>query len=379
MRAIYNAGSDPDLVTIAAELEKRGKLAEVGGPAKLTGYIVNGEINSLNTAGYANIIADRAARRRMVKVARDLMQSAMTGGDINTASSNAALELTHVGGSDYQSKPWGEYLDQADEFIQERAAHPGETWGIPSGLADLDSMTGGFQAGELAVISGEPGIGKSFLILQMTIEMAKHSPGVVYSLEMMGRAVGIRALSMQSKINAKVMRTGRMEGEDWDAYYKALEELHSLPVYMSDREGWTLAALRSDLVRQSTQNGCKWFMLDYSYMLADGAELSDNERSMVISSGVKRICKATNMAGQMIHSMNKAGLGDQKGGGTQAGLRGSAQVSYDADLIIFLAAGGFDGLVTGYIKKGREIEGSKKFFELRRVGAKFYPLVRPKV
>jgi replicative DNA helicase len=377
---LVRAGVDPDIITVGTELDKRGYLADMGGAAGITGFVVNADMNSGNAAGYAQVIMDRAARRRMVIIAQQLATAATNAEDIHDIANRAAVELTSVSSGSKRTDHWTTFLDSAYAFAEERMRNPGDTWGIQTGFLDYDKATGGIQPGELVILSGEPGVGKSFLTLQMAIGLAKSAPGCLYSLEMLGKSVGVRAIAIESGIQASRIRSGRMEEDDWTAFVQTYSDLSELPIYASDADGWSLAELKADITRKKLQHGVKWFIVDYSYMLSDGANLSDNERTMMISSGIKRICKATETGGILIHSMNKSGMGDQNRGSSQSGLRGSAQMAYDADIILVVTnKDEINNIVTVWFKKGRELEDPKKYFELRRVGAKFMPLVRPKI
>lgn len=375
---LHAKGIEPDFVTVGTELDKRGQLAEIGGPAALTSYLT-GDMSSMNAAGYAAAIKDRAARRRVMAIAQEVAQAMLTGADVGEAASQAAAELAGITANGKEAAHWGAFLDAAYTFAEERAKNPGETWGIPTGLIDYDRATGGLQPSELVILSGEPGIGKSFLTLQMAIGLAASKPGALYSLEMLGRSVGLRALSIESGIPSSKTKAGKMADSDWPLYVQTYETLSQLPIHASDAEGWSLAEIRADLLRLKARHGVGWFIVDYSYMLADGAGLSDNERTMMISAGMKRICKASGMAGILIHSMNKTGMAD-KTGGSQAGLRGSAQLAYDADIILMITnADELNNIVTVWFKKGRELENDKKMFQLKRVGAKFHPVEKRSV
>jgi len=170
-----------------------------------------------------------------------------------------------------------------------------------------------------------------------------------------------------------------MKDDDWGKLTEAIDQLRGKPVYMSESETWTTASLRADLTRLKVQYQIRWFIVDYLYLMNDPGE-SEIEKTQNISRGLKHICKALDLSGLAIHSMNKAGMtnGDGKAKKPgQADLRGSAQVNYDADLICFLkefvpitSADNFvkpnehDNMRTLWFAKGRELENPRKYIHL---------------
>ena len=140
------------------------------------------------------------------------------------------------------------------------------------------------------------------------------------------------------------------------------------------------------MARLKAQNGIEWFVLDYLYLLMDGASFADEiERTALASKGMKRLTKELNLAGIAVHSMNKSGMETSKerqttSGGipTMGNLRGSGQVVYDADLIVFITKykaeidtlfnatpqNERDNVRVLWFGKGRELENPKKFIKL---------------
>jgi len=78
---------------------------------------------------------------------------------------------------------------------------------ISSGFAQLDELAGGFSEGELTVIGGRPGIGKTSLILSMILShIINHVPVGIYSLELTKEALTDRIISVKTKIPLHSLR-----------------------------------------------------------------------------------------------------------------------------------------------------------------------------
>ena len=384
MKELDNRGVHADFITICNALSDRKQLEDVGGHAYIASILsMQGNASSVNIEDYADIVKKCSTRRKVMKLANKLASMALDKSkDLETGISEIVTDLATVDSLTKGAVHWKHYLEKADAYIQERAANPGKVWGIPTGIAAYDEITGGLQAKELRILSGDPGIGKSFYILQEATHMGElDHPGALYSLEMTGEAVGVRAINLASGVNSRTMKSGTMGANDWDAYYKALEHLTQLPVYMSDSEDWNTTSLRSDLARMVRLYGIEWAMVDYSYLLKDAPEMDEIQRSQLVIKACKSITKSLGIHLTVIHSKNKAGMGQETS--QQSALRGSGQVIYDADVILFIENPDKNNLNLARCTfgKGRELENSRRYYDLIRLNGspKYLPVETRKV
>jgi replicative DNA helicase len=367
-------GKGIDFITIADELSRRGKLNEIGGVAALSNFVSYDY--SLEVETCAGLIKDNARRRKMIDLAGDIARAAYDQkSDIPTKTGEFIDRISKLAQSKSSAEHWQKYLSELYDDIVYRAEHPTETWGIPTGLSRFDKITGGAQKGESIIISGKPGVGKSMLAMQMGEGMALSEPGAIYSVEMSGKQVTRRSVSAISGVWSSKLKSGKLEDCDWPHITHAIEKLSALPVYMSDATGWTTTALRADLSRLKARYNIGWFVFDYLLLAGDAPNLEQTERTQIISRAIKLICRELFLAGVTVHSMNKAGIEKQRP--DQQNLSGSAQVSYDADLICFLTefvpVATVDGFISSqdqrnmrtlFFAKGRELEDPAKYLHL---------------
>jgi len=363
---LYSAGSAVDYITLSDELERAGQLKEIGGMAFLT-KLINSTPSSLHVEDYAKTVKEFAHRRTWKRVAERIAKLAFDkDSDLEVEAASVVDELLNAvqaeGAAEHISKYASQVLDEADE----RMRNPSEIWGIPTGFTDFDNITGGLQTSETLYISGEPGMGKSIMAAQMGFQMAEAGyPGAIYSLEMPGAQVLRRRASADSKISTRMIKTGMMDERQYADFLKVVQKYEQLPIYLSDSVHWTTASIRADLARLKIQYGVKWFVLDYAYLLRDGQGLSENDRTGIISSYLKAITRSLDVAGIVIHSLNKSGMGGGIPGGEN--IRGSGQQFYDTDLLMFLVKSEIPNTVTCVFGKGRELENPKQAFELRKL------------
>lgn len=360
---LVKSDSGVDITTLTETLDRMGKLDEAGGFIGLVDILSSTNYIGVNAESYARIVKDYSRRRAWLDVANKMARLAYD--KESNLDQAAPLILTELS-SAIRTRSAAQHISQYTRLVldeaYERMTDPKDIWGIPTGILDFDRITGGLQPGEVLYLSGEPGVGKSMLAAQMAFQMAeKGVPGVIYSLEMPGSSVIRRRASHKAHIPSRAIKTGHIT-DDFHKLVEALEAIDDLPLYLSDGVDWTTTSLRADLARMKAQHGVQWFVLDYAYLLRDGLGLSENERTGLISSQLKGVCRALNMAGIVIMSMNKSGMGGLPSGES---LRGSNQQFYDTDLLLFVVRDkAQDNLIRCIFGKGRELEQPKAHFEL---------------
>ncbi|WP_422631947.1 replicative DNA helicase [Pseudokineococcus basanitobsidens] len=164
---LYGRGEPADAVTVAAELNRRGDLARVGGAAYLHTLIASVP-TAANAGYYAEIVRERAVLRRLVEAGTRIVQLgyASGGGDVDAIVDSAQAEVYQV----TERRSSEDYLPIAD-IIEgtideiEASSHRGEGMvGVPTGFADLDQLTNGLHAGQMVVIAARPAIGKALAL-----------------------------------------------------------------------------------------------------------------------------------------------------------------------------------------------------------------------
>lgn len=360
-----------DFVTLGELLDSRGQLEEIGGQARLAAMIADTP-SSMGADDYARIVKDKAMRRRVIQAGTDLVKAAYSEtASLDDARTRAVTELASTvvlnGGAVHLSH----YLGRVYDEVGAKADNPSDVWGIPSGFKDFDFITGGLQRGEVMLLSGEPGKGKTKLAGQMAINMGRaNHPGAFYSLEMAGEAVARRMVSATARIETRKLKSGKLDDSEWPVFTNAIDEMVTYPIYLSDATHWRTDGLRADLSRLKRQAGIEWFVVDYLNLMMDGSgRLEDTERSKIISRQMKSICKDLELAGIIIQSMNKGGM--EGSVPTLKNLSGASQVAFDADLVCFLVdhvpeknESANPCLRTVVFGKGRELANPRQYFHL---------------
>ncbi len=139
----------------------------------------------------------------------------------------------------------GLLVEAADAALDElRARASGELRGAPTGLVDLDRLTGGLRPGQLAVVGARPSVGKSALVYGIAQHVAEAIGPVLFVSAEMGRVeLGTRALAGGGVASDRLL-SGRLDEVDLRRLGVRRDHLAGLPLVIDDAPGTTLGAIR---------------------------------------------------------------------------------------------------------------------------------------
>jgi len=377
-RKLHESRTPIDLLTVADAFEKDGRLDELGGAAYLTS-LINQVPTTLNAEAYAKTVKGYANSRSIIEFANNAAKLAYSNKPITESVSEIKSDLESIENGvivedDFQ--PLKEVFSEVYDEAEKRSHNPREIWGIRTGLDGLDRETGGQQAGELSFWVGEPGVGKTWLLLGMALEMSKEVAGGFLSMELKKQSVARRILSGTSGVPTRAIKTGK--DIDWTKINKAVEENETLPLYLMYKS--VTSSQLYHIVRQAKKRyNFGFLVVDYAMLFVDSAK-DETERTAIVSRNLKQIATTFDITVNCIHSVVKTGM-DNGGDPSKSNMRGSGQQIHDADNVYFLTpykkTNDEDGflreeqtkkMITVWCKKGRELENSDFHTHLVRKG-----------
>jgi replicative DNA helicase len=160
---LYGRGEPADAVTVAAELQKRGELARVGGAPYLHTLVASVPV-AANAGYYAEIVREKAILRRLVDAGTKIVQIGYAGeGEVDDVVDQAQAEIYGVTdkrtSDDYA--PLSEIMEATLDELDSISSRGGAMSGVPTGFADLDELTNGLHPGQMVIIAARPAIGKA--------------------------------------------------------------------------------------------------------------------------------------------------------------------------------------------------------------------------
>jgi replicative DNA helicase len=292
---LYGQGEPADPVTVAAALHDGGTLGKVGGAPYLH-TLMSAVPTAANAAYYARIVADRAIQRRLVEAGMRIVQSGYTGGDSDLLVDRAQQDVYDVTHRRNMSDVdiLGGLLQQTLDEIEALSSRGGELLGVPSGFADLDKLLRGGQPGQLIIVAGRPGLGKSTLAVDwLRCAALKHNvPGAIFSLEMSKIELVMRVLSAEARIPLHVMRSGMLSDDDWTKLARRMGEIKDAPLYIDDTPNMTLMEIRAKARRLRQRHGLKLIVVDYLQLMTSPKRVENRQQEVAdLSRGLKLLAK----------------------------------------------------------------------------------------
>jgi replicative DNA helicase len=360
-------------VTLKPLFDGDEAMKEVGGPAYLAQLTGSGAA-VIGARDFAMQIYDLALLRALIGVGRDLVEGALdTSEEIAPLEQieKAETELYKVaeeGGAEGKAKSFADATKEALQMAERALNSGGHLSGLTTGLEALNSKIGGLHRSDLIIVAGRPGMGKSSLATNMAFAAAQRflrdqedeippeksagAPVALLSHEISADQLATRILAEQSGISSENLRMGRITQHEFRDLARAAAELHSLPLYIDDTPGLTIAALRTRARRLKRQKGIGMVIVDYLQLL-QGTGRSSNENRVQeiseISRGLKALAKELDLPVVGLSQLSRAVEQREEKRPQLSDLRESGSIEQDADIVLFIYR-------EDYYLKGVEVE-----------------------
>lgn len=273
--ALYAHGEPTDVIAVGDFLLRRGALGAAGGVAFL--HALTAEVTTPESAGYwATIVADTAALRTAADTGQRIHDIATSGrADAADVLHWAAKQIHDA--AERLTRDRGVHIrvavDGAIEYIEMTCAQgdgPGE---VPTGIAELDELTGGLRPGELVVIAGETGAGKSRLVADIAREVCVNHglPTFLFTMEMTASEVAMRMLSAQASVPLADLRNGTLAPASWSALAAARAQFADAPLHIDDTMTQTIDNIRLAARQRMNTGGLRLLIVDHLQLLPPGA------------------------------------------------------------------------------------------------------------
>ena len=338
MLSMLERGDKIDLYTLADRPELKGR--------EMTRYLagLTSAVDSgVNVLDHARQLANTETRRRLCLFGYELAARAVSDPDgvIDWATSEiTAIAAATVHADDIT--PLSEVVRATLDDLERRqqARQTGECIGISSGLSRLDALTGGWRGGQLIVLAGRPGMGKSAVMLHFSHAAAASGvPVCVFSLEMPDTQLAGRMLVGGSGVNSGSFRTGDIDVDSWRRLEQAAADLSALPVYLNDRANITMGAIRSQCKAMARRGRCGMVIIDYLQLAdtANGKKNGTREQEIAAASrSAKLLSKELEVPVILLSQLSRKVEERTDKTPMLSDLRESGAIEQDADMVLFL-------------------------------------------
>lgn len=355
-----------DVITVYERLKAMDKLEEAGGLGYLNA-IAAAVPSAAHVRRYAEIVADKALRRALLRTADEAKAAALADGDAAEILNDCAGMFTKLqqDGARTESQHIGQAVLARIDHYNDLAAGNIKP-GVSTGFEELDAaLTGGMREGKVIVIAARPSVGKTALALSIVLNAAKNGhPGNFLSQEMDNGSLVDRAIANAGRISYANLLTGKMTDQEWSRLAQATDFIGNLPVHLDDQAALTLAAIRSKAIR-AKRDGLRVLAIDYLQLCqASRASSRENRDNQIgeISRGIKQLARDLKITVLLLSQLNRAvekraGVGGAAAKPTLADLRESGAIEQDADVVLMLWPIRMDAgnrIVGAYVPKNRE-------------------------
>ena len=341
MKDMANESRPVDLVTLDAELTRRGRLDAVGGAAYLV-ELSQGVPSAANVQAYIRIVDEKATLRRLIAAADQILKESYTGQKENQEILEGAEKVIYditmrKGGEELQ--PIQPVLVSTFEKIEQLVKNHGRIEGVPTGYTELDEMLTGLHPGELVLVAGRPAMGKTSIGMNF-VENAAIRAGkkaAVFSLEMPAEQLAMRMLCTEARVDMQRVRRGQIEDEEWERLCDALVSIGPSAIYIDCTPGITVPEVRSKARRLQLEHGLDLIMIDYlSLMTATGKNGSRQEEVSQISRTLKGLAMELGVPVIALQQLSRAPTGRANHRPLLSDIRESGAIEQDADVVMFI-------------------------------------------
>jgi replicative DNA helicase len=339
---LYARNEPADPITVAAHLTNSGDIVRVGGVPYLHTLIA--AVPTAASAGYyARIVFNRAKRRRLIEAATAALRLGYTQDgrdedDLIDQAQQLMYDLTAKRVAGEWSR-MGELFPQALDDIEAAGKVEDGTLGIPTGFTDLDRLLNGLQPGQLVVVAGRPGLGKSTGAADCVRAAAikNNLAAAIFSLEMSKSEIVLRLLSAESRVPLNVLRSGRLSDDDWTKLARRMGEIAEAPLFVDDTPNMNLMEIRAKARRLKQRHDLKLIVVDYLQLMTSPKRAESRQQEVAeLSRGLKLLAKEIQCPVIAVSQLNRGPEQRQDKRPQLSDLRESGSIENDADVVILL-------------------------------------------
>ncbi|MGE7906364.1 replicative DNA helicase [Peribacillus sp. NPDC094092] len=342
MLKLNDEGKAVDLITVTEELAATKNLEEVGGVSYLS-ELAGSVPTAANIEYYARIVEEKSLLRRLIRTATNIAQEGYSREDeVEELLGEAEKTIMEVA----QRKNSGAFQNIKDvlvstyDNIEVLTTRTGDVTGIPTGFAELDRMTAGFQRNDLIIVGARPSVGKTAFALNIAQNVATKTEEnvAIFSLEMGAEQLVMRMLCAEGNINAQNLRTGSLTDEDWRKLTMAMGSLSNAGIYIDDTPGVRIGEIRSKCRRLKQEHGLGMILIDYLQLIQGDGRSGDNRQQEVseISRSLKALARELKVPVIALSQLSRGVEQRQDKRPMMSDIRESGSIEQDADIVAFL-------------------------------------------
>lgn len=342
MLELFDKNEPIDLITLSEHLKDKGEIDEIGGVSYLSN-LATVVPTSANIRYHAKLIREKALLRSLIRACTEIVtkvyEEPEDAEEMIDYAERLIFEISEKR-TNTNFYPMKDVVKQTFRIIENMYEKKSVVTGISSGFTDLDALTSGFQPGDLIIIGGRPGMGKTAFSLNIAQHVGVEigEPVAFFSLEMSKEQVAMRLLSSMAMVNSSALRKGFISKKDWQRITDAAVKLSEAPIYIDDSSQMSVLEIRAKARRLKMEKGrLGLIIIDYLQLMRSRNNYEVREQEIAeISRSLKAMAKELKVPVIALSQLNRSVEKNSDKRPTLANLRESGAIEQDADVIIFL-------------------------------------------
>ena len=341
MVELNDEGKPVDLVTLQDRLKEKDVPPEISS-LEFVRDLITAVPTSANIKYYANIVAEKATLRRLIRLNEEIANTCYSGKE----SMEVILEDTEKRIFELvQRRKTGDYVPirevvmNAMDKIEQASKNQGNVTGIATGFIDLDYRTAGMQPSDLVLIAARPSMGKTAFVLNVAEHVAfrLNECVAIFSLEMSKEQLVNRLFSLESKVDSQHLRTGSLSDAEWEKLIESAGVIGKSKLIIDDTPGISISELRSKCRKYKLEHNLQMIIIDYLQLMS-GSGKGDSRQQEIsdISRSLKSLARELHVPVLALSQLSRAVEQRPDHRPMLSDLRESGAIEQDADVVMFI-------------------------------------------
>ena len=343
MNDVILSGKNVDVTTLLSRLEDLSLLSRVGGVEGISSLLESSTSNA-NIKYYAQIILDKAMLRSLILTAEDIASKGFKQeeelDEVLDYAEKLIMQVTrNRRATDFRNPK--EVINEVMDTISKMSSNKTNITGMKTSFKALDNVTNGLQKGDLIILAARPSMGKTAFALNLGLQVARHNQEsvAIFSLEMPAEQLIMRMLSANAAIAGNQLRSGYLNGAEWNKLNEAANDLRMLPIYIDDSPGMKVSEIFSKCRKLKAEQGLGMVIIDYIQLInASSSKNNENRQQEVseISRALKGLAREMKIPVIALSQLSRLVERREDKRPMLSDLRESGALEQDADIVMFL-------------------------------------------
>ena len=341
---LFNEGKPVDLITLQNRLREKAVPEEISS-LEFVRDLVTAVPTSANVKYYAEIVSEKATLRRLIKMNEAIADECYQGQEpleaILERTEKQVFELVQNRGGNGEYVPIKQVVLNALEKIEKASKSKGTVTGIPTGFIDLDYKTSGLQPSDLILVAARPSMGKTAFVLNIAQHVAfkQNRTVAIFSLEMSKEQLVNRLFSLESYVDAQLLRTGNLKDSDWEKLIEGAGTIGRSNLIIDDTPGISISEMRSKCRKYKMEHNLELIIIDYLQLMSGsvgGRNESRQQEISDISRSLKAVARELSVPVLALSQLSRAVEQRPDHRPMLSDLRESGAIEQDADVVMFI-------------------------------------------